>query len=320
MKEFYGYIYKTILPEGALNKNGRPFYIGQKKGSQIKNNYFGSGTIIINYIKKYGTQKLQREILSWAVSQEQLNQLEYKYVHPYFGTELCFNLREGGNQPGVSDETRQKMSNLHRGQQAWNKGKHPSEETRKKLSEAKKGKVSNNYGNHYSEEARQKMREAHKFRKPMSEETRQKISEANKGMIRSEETRQKLSMIKKGNQNMLGKTHSVETRKKMSEARLGIVYSEETLKKMSESQKRKPPVSEETRQKISESVKKSFTPEVRKKMSIARLGKPLSEEARQKLSEINKGKTHSEESRKKMSESRKKFLAMKKENNNAIVR
>jgi hypothetical protein len=33
----------------------------------------------------------------------------------------------------VSDETRKKQSESHKGQTAWNKGKSPSEETREKM-------------------------------------------------------------------------------------------------------------------------------------------------------------------------------------------
>lgn len=45
----------------------------------------------------------------------------------------------------ISDETRKRMSESH-------KGKRPSEETRKKMSEAQKGEKSRNYGRHFSEE------------------------------------------------------------------------------------------------------------------------------------------------------------------------
>ena len=74
-----------------------------------------------------------------------------------------------------SDETKQKMSEAHKGRKA-------SEETKQKISEALKEKNAgeNNpmFGKHHSEESKQKMSEAHKN---MSEETKQKISEAKKG-------------------------------------------------------------------------------------------------------------------------------------------
>lgn len=57
-------------------------------------------------------------------------------------------LHNVGKPKPKSEETRKKMSEAHKGQVPWNKGKHLSEEqkrhlseeTRKKLSEAKKGK------------------------------------------------------------------------------------------------------------------------------------------------------------------------------------
>lgn len=74
-----------------------------------------------------------------------------------------------------SDETRRKLSESHKGQVPWNKGKHGiySEDTRRKLSESNKG-------HHHSEDTRKKMSESRKG-KTMSEETRRKMSESHKG-------------------------------------------------------------------------------------------------------------------------------------------
>lgn len=83
--------------------------------------------------------------------------------------------------------------------------KNISEETRKKLSEAHKGK--NPYSKKTEEEMsiiKKKMSEAQKGkkRKAMSEETRRKIGEANKvknkGKKRSDEAKRKISETKKG--------------------------------------------------------------------------------------------------------------------------
>ena len=96
----------------------------------------------------------------------------------------------------VSEETRQKMSEVH-------KGRTHSAETRKKLSEANKGK-------HHSEETRQKMSEANKGR-TFSEETRQKMSEVHKGKHRSAEA------IKKISESHIGKHYP-----KLSEVKKGL--------------------------------------------------------------------------------------------------
>ena len=97
----------------------------------------------------------------------------------------------------MSEESKKKLSEAHKGKSVWNKGKKLSEETKKKLSETHKGKK-------LSEEARKKMSEAHKG-KHHSEETKKKLSEANKGKPSwnkgkkmSKETRNKMGEVHKG--------------------------------------------------------------------------------------------------------------------------
>jgi hypothetical protein len=228
----YGYIYKITLPEGAFNKNGRPFYIGQKKGSKVFNYYYGSGLMIVNYIKKYGIKELQREILAWADSLEELNQLEYDFVHPHFETELCLNLREGGDHSEMSIESRRKMS-------VFQKGRKHSEESRRKISEK-------NMGKKLSEETRLKIGETSRGR-VHSEETRQKIGESQRGRTPSKETRQKMSNARMGISVII----SEDQRKKISEANMGHTVSADTRRKMSAAQKGKS-FSEEHRQKLRE--------------------------------------------------------------------
>ena len=74
------------------------------------------------------------------------------------------------------------------------KGKHHTEETRKKISEVHKGKPSFWKGMHLSEETKKKISEAmkEKKRKPASDERRKKISEALKNRTFTEEHRRKL--------------------------------------------------------------------------------------------------------------------------------
>lgn len=74
LNNFYGFIYKTILPDGR-------FYIGQHKIiSQITLDptYFGSGVIIKDYIKSKGTEGLNRNILEFGKTFEEMNLLEKK--------------------------------------------------------------------------------------------------------------------------------------------------------------------------------------------------------------------------------------------------
>lgn len=96
-------------------------------------------------------------------------------------------------------------------QKLHNTGKVLSDETRQKLSVMNKGERNPNYGIAKSEETRKKMSESHKG-KVLSAETKKKMSEAQKGRTHSDETRKKISEAKKG------KTLSDETRQKMREA------------------------------------------------------------------------------------------------------
>lgn len=77
-----------------------------------------------------------------------------------------------------------------------NKGKILSAETRQKLSEVNKGENSRMYGKTLSAETRKKMSDSKKGL-PRSVETRKKISKSRKGMTFTPEHRQKLSEARK---------------------------------------------------------------------------------------------------------------------------
>jgi hypothetical protein len=112
--DYYGYIYLIILPQGSIegipNINGlRPYYFGQKKGGFNKN-YFGSsriikewlksmsihsipGRLVLNTAKKLG---IERHIICYAYSEQELNRLEKYFIDPVLGTLGCINLKSGG--------------------------------------------------------------------------------------------------------------------------------------------------------------------------------------------------------------------------------
>ena len=89
----YGFIYKTILPDGR-------YYIGQHKiisWNTLDPTYFGSGIIIKDYIKSRGTGELVREILEFGNSHDELNLLEVKYItDDVINDPLNLNLDKGG--------------------------------------------------------------------------------------------------------------------------------------------------------------------------------------------------------------------------------
>ena len=120
------------------------------------------------------------------------------------------------------------------------KGYKLSEETKNKISEAHKGKSTWNKGlktGPLSEEAKKKIAESHKGKK-ISEEAKKKIAEAHKGIKLSEEHKNKISEACKCEKHPLyGKHLSEETKKKMSEAKKGKKFSEEHKKKIGEAHK-----------------------------------------------------------------------------------
>lgn len=156
---------------------------------------------LLRSIEKYGFEAFEvNECLDYAFSLEELNIKEKVYIQLYDSFKNGYNDTEGGE--GV-------------------KGYIPSEETRQKMSEVMKGENNPMYGKHFSEEHRQKLSEAKKGHS-LSEEVKQKIGEANKGKHHTKETRQKISEAKKGKNNPnYGKHHAEETIKKLSKASEG---------------------------------------------------------------------------------------------------
>lgn len=73
----FGYIY--LITDTLHCKQ----YIGQRRGYKLDENYYGSGRIIQDLIKKYGTEIFKREIVDYASSQEELSKKEVEYIEKY---------------------------------------------------------------------------------------------------------------------------------------------------------------------------------------------------------------------------------------------
>ena len=129
----YLFIYKTT------NMINGKYYIGQHKTNNIEDNYLGSGYALIRAIKKYGKHNFKREIIAFANSQEELNELENSILNNHYQDDDCYNLIAGGNCTGYSEETRRKMSDK-------SKGKKMSEEAKKKISIKTKGENNPMFG------------------------------------------------------------------------------------------------------------------------------------------------------------------------------
>ena len=186
------YIYKVTNFE-----TGR-YYIGsQCSGKKIGVNYFTSSTDkdFKEEFKNYRDEKYKIEIIKEFeefVDPDECVRVENYIIRNYMLKKdglclnrfYCCNGKKVFSALGIhhSEETKQKIGLASKGRPAWNKGTQPSEETKQKMSEAHKGIP-------HSEEARKKMSEAHKglpgWNKglPRSEETRQKISTALKRKI-----------------------------------------------------------------------------------------------------------------------------------------
>jgi group I intron endonuclease len=134
------------------------YYVGKHRGvtqeTRWGNMYWGSGTRILNQVKKYGTENFKYEILCIS-NTDYIFELESKYVTKELLQEdkLCLNIVTGGREPPskkgnvISEETRQKLI----GRTPWNKGGTFSEETKKKMSESALGRK-------HSEETKEKFR------------------------------------------------------------------------------------------------------------------------------------------------------------------
>lgn len=179
-------IYKLI------NKINGMYYIGQTW--QTLNERFNSGhgykycTYLNNAITKYGSNNFHYDILAICETQKNADSVEDFFID-YFDSrnrKKGYNLKTGGAQGKLSEETKRKIS-------AAGKGRIVSDKTRQKLSATNKFKCGFMMGKKHSEESKKKIGKA-------SEGNTYAKGHApwNKGIALSEITKQKLSTIYKG--------------------------------------------------------------------------------------------------------------------------
>lgn len=106
----FGYIYLII------DQKENKLYVGQKIGHpDNSNNYYGSGKVIKQIIKKRGTYFLKKIILGSCDSQEELDDCEIECIS-FFNTKdfnYGYNLTNGGGTTTglkMSEESKQKIS------------------------------------------------------------------------------------------------------------------------------------------------------------------------------------------------------------------
>lgn len=204
------YIYKITCTAGSFKDK---FYFGQHTTKNLDDGYKGSGKLLGDYYKKHPDDYV-KEIISFHNSKEELNKAEYDIIHPWLNHSMCLNIIEGGHINSgynLKEDTRKKLSESHKGQVAWNKGKTGiySEETINKIRKTLTGRVGPNKGRKWSEESKKKMSESSKGQKAWnkgktgiySEESLKRMSESQKNRIRKpllEETKKKISEGNKG--------------------------------------------------------------------------------------------------------------------------
>jgi group I intron endonuclease len=151
-----------------------------------------------------------------------LEEREHFWVEYHRTNGTVYNLREvAKSNLGVkySEESKKKMGE-------WQVGKVLTEETKAKISEAHKGRVSPNRGKVFSEEVRKKMSEGGK-KKRLTEEHKRKICESVNGRKNSSEALANMSKAQKGH------VVSEETKRKISEAqKIRLAKRKEELLKL----------------------------------------------------------------------------------------
>ena len=187
-----GVIYRYKSPSGK-------YYIGQtideknRRRAFLTYNAQYGGTKIDNARRKYGPDNFEYAVLMKVTGddpeevKDYLNTLEEGFIRMYDSYKNGYNSTTGGDSRILSDESRKILSDAHKGQTPWMKGKKHSEESKRKMSESLKGMKAWNKGIPMSEEQKKKLSDVHKGKTPWmkgkkhSEESRRKSSESHKG-------------------------------------------------------------------------------------------------------------------------------------------
>lgn len=245
----YGYIYKTVFPDGKL-------YVGQSaKYKEFNPEYHGSGVVVKNFYKNHNPSDLITTLIEWCKDKQELNDREKFWISELNTLEpYGHNISEGGNGGNLGDATNEKLTKLNQTNRMH--GKHHSALTREIMSQKAK-QVDKSYLSNYTfitngVETRRVLKTSpvpegfHKGR-TLSQQTLQKMRDAGKRKTEEFLEKQKLQEIEKYGTTGLTREEKVSI----------------TLLKLS----------------------KSLSPEERKK----KFGRPMSDENKKKLSERMKG-------------------------------
>jgi group I intron endonuclease len=216
-------IYKITSPSNKV-------YIGQgvnieRRFKEYKRLDCKGQTILYNSLKKHGAENHTFEIIE-ECNVEDLNCRERFWQDEFDvlnGGLNCVLTESKDRSRVMSDETKKKISEAH-------KGKKASEEAKLKMSQSQKGRK-------HSEETKIRMGLKSKGHKrglgsKHTEETKIKMRLKSRGRKHTEESKLKLSIAHKG------KKHSEEYKLKMSTLRKGKSKSKDWIEKISESRKK----------------------------------------------------------------------------------
>ena len=195
-----------------VNKINLKLYFGSHSwdGNGMDPNYYGSGKIIKQAVKKYGKDNFIVYPIKFYDTIEECRQAEEELLKKYdiANNPYCYNIKNGAIGWTSEDMTGEKHPLYgKRGKDSPRYGKHHTDATRKKMSQAKKGekhpmygkrgKGTPRYGKHHTEETRNKLalanigennpmfgrtgEKSHLYGRTLSEEHRNKIAIANGG-------------------------------------------------------------------------------------------------------------------------------------------
>lgn len=169
-----------------------------------------------NAIQKYGWNNFDHEVIAEKLSLEEANEMEKELILKYHtcvydkecnGYNMTFGGDEGSRGKIITEETKQKMSIAHLGENNHFYGKRHSDETRKLLSEQRKGK---------------RLKEENPFYgKKHSQETKALLSKLASKRIGEKNPNYGNHKLAGENHPFYGKKHSDETKSKISQSRIG---------------------------------------------------------------------------------------------------